>query len=162
MSSLGYYILDGFLHLLYCSPHINSAHLIHWCHWCSILAACLTSSLVQFFAEYNSKLLESTNYITRRQAVKVWLLRTLNSFTSKTLILKCGFMWKECVYASKHLIELNATQDNTYFDIWKNIGVVCAWSPLPHLNMVFQLVMCIILDRSQSRVPYCKSFNLVA
>lgn len=26
---------------------------------------------VQFFAEYNTKLLESTNYITRRQAVKV-------------------------------------------------------------------------------------------
>lgn len=27
--------------------------------------------LCQFFAEYNSKLLESSNYITRRQAVKV-------------------------------------------------------------------------------------------
>lgn len=27
----------------------------------------------QFFDEYNSKLLESSNYITRRQAVKVWI-----------------------------------------------------------------------------------------
>lgn len=27
---------------------------------------------LQFFEEYNSKLLESSNYITRRQAVKVW------------------------------------------------------------------------------------------
>ena len=44
--------------------------------------------LFQFFAEYNSKLLESSNYITRRQAVKV-LVHTTDDMLSCGILQNC-------------------------------------------------------------------------
>lgn len=128
-------------------------------------------SLVQFFAEYNSKLLESTNYITRRQAVKVWLLWTLKSFRLQHWYWN-GDIYERNIYilyiyikytyiyvsVSKQLIEFNATRYNTSFNLLKLLPFFVlslaylpyAWSSRPQLNMVFPLVMCIILDLFQS------------
>lgn len=56
---IGFSIILGFSHHLLLLRIINYGELIRcWFRF-------------QFFAEYNSKLLESSNYITRRQAIKV-------------------------------------------------------------------------------------------
>lgn len=69
MSSFGLFYSGCLCFLLYTAV----PHLIDGCYWCLIFCLTFAFSLVQFFAEYNSKLLESTNYITRRQAVKVMI-----------------------------------------------------------------------------------------
>lgn len=96
--------------------------------------------MYQFFAEFNSKLLSSSNYIIRRQAVQVCL-----SYPCDPLVL-CISSWAWPLSNTTFKILLHNINLMIHDDL--NWCVVCIW-------FIFQLLADILLDRSNTTVMVC-------